>query len=68
METKPQQFITEREAAQFLAVTPRTLQHWRMTRKWPAWLKICGLVRYTPRDLEKFLEASKQTPQNGGAQ
>lgn len=44
--------LTEREAADFLAMEPGTLRVWRYTHSGPPWLKLAtGAVRYNQADL-----------------
>lgn len=50
--------INEQEAAEFLGVVPGTLSVWRSTGRYAIpFVKVGHLVRYRPRDLEKWLES-----------
>ena len=52
---EPLQLLTPKEAAAILAVTPRTLERWRMTGEGPRFLKLSrATVRYTAADLAAF--------------
>ena len=47
---------TERDAAAFLAMSPRALQMWRQRGKGPRYLKVAGYtVRYRPEDVRRFI-------------
>lgn len=52
--------LTEVETAQLLGVSPRTLQNWRRTGRGPVHVRLSGLVRYTPADVEAFIAASRR--------
>jgi excisionase family DNA binding protein len=47
------------DAAQYLAVSVSTVYGWVWQRRIP-FIKIGRAVRFDPRDLEAFIEASKQ--------
>lgn len=50
--------LTEKEAAEYLGVSPATLTVWRCTRRYPlAFLKIGRCIRYRPEALEEFMES-----------
>ena len=51
----------EREAAAFLAVSPRTLQGWRSKGGGPAFIKMGRSVRYRASDLDDFLNGGIRT-------
>jgi predicted DNA-binding transcriptional regulator AlpA len=54
----PESLETEREAADFLGVTTRALQKWRVTGTGPSFVRISGrCVRYRRRDLVAWVEA-----------
>jgi hypothetical protein len=52
--------LTEVETAQLLGVSPRTLQNWRRTGRGPVHVRLGGLVRYAPADVEAFIAASRR--------
>lgn len=48
-------FFTTQEAADFLGVSPRSLEKWRLIGCGPAYRKLAGrLVRYALADLDHF--------------
>lgn len=59
------ELLTERQVADWLQVSVRTVQHWRHTGQGPAWVKVNGgrLVRYRVSDVDEFLAADTR----GGA-
>jgi len=52
--------LTEREAAERLGLSVRTLQKWRLLGSGPQFLKLGHAVRYDPADLERYLESSRR--------
>ena len=48
--------LNEKEAAQFLAVKPTTLQQWRHRAKGPAYIKLVGKIKYRMDDLLRYLD------------
>ena len=52
--------LTEREAAERLGLSVRTLQKWRLLRSGPEFLKLGHAVHYDPEDLERYLESSRR--------
>ena len=57
-----QQLITEKEAAQFLSVSLRTIQNWRFRNRGPKYKKLGRLVRYSVADLSAYAEGKTVTP------
>lgn len=56
-ETSPSTLLDQAQAAQYLGVSPGTLQVWRSTRRYPLrYVKVGRLVRYREADLRQFLE------------
>lgn len=49
------QFLTEREAAQFLNISISTLRRWRWADKGPAYLRVGDILRYAQSALDKFI-------------
>jgi len=50
--------IDEVEAAQRLGTTPKTLQIWRSTKRYPLpYVKVGRLVRYRLADVDAFIES-----------
>lgn len=64
-----QPLLTERAAADLLAVSPRTLQAWRIRGGGPRYVKIAAAVRYRPEDLAAFIdsETRRHTADTGAA-
>lgn len=52
----------EREAAQALAVSPRTLQAWRRRGVGPPFVRLGRAVRYDAAALERWIAARQVTP------
>ncbi len=62
------ELLTEREAAQALHVSPKTLPAWRSTRRYPLkFVKIGRRVYYKREDLQKFIEARTIDPGAGAS-
>jgi len=59
--------LSEREAAERLGISPRTLQFWRHRSYGPAYLKLGRRVAYHPSDLDAF-EASCRVQPKGGVE
>ena len=62
------QLLNEKQAAQVLCLSEKTLQAWRFYGKGPAYRKIGRAIRYDLRDLEKYVEQRTVNPAEGGAQ
>jgi hypothetical protein len=58
--------MDERAAADFLNVSVKTVQGWRLKRAGPRYHKLGGRVRYLPEDLRRFLDACAVDPVNSG--
>lgn len=60
--------LTNGEAAEYLSVSPRTLEKWRVQRCGPAFFKPGGLayscVRYRKSDLDAFIGGGVHTNGN----
>jgi excisionase family DNA binding protein len=50
---------TEREAAERLAISVKTLRRWRWLRRGPAFVKIGAAVRYPGSDIDAFIAAGR---------
>lgn len=57
--------IREREAAQRLGVSVKTLQSWRLHCRGPVYAKIGKSVRYRLEDLDAFVQSKLIQPQAG---
>ena len=64
--------MTETEVAKRLNVSRASLRRWRVLKRGPTFMKIGGLVRYRPEDLEAWLDAlskggsGRNDPKNPG--
>jgi hypothetical protein len=52
--------LTQRKAAEFLGVSERTLERWRVTGAGPPYLKRNRCVRYLLADLINWAEAGRR--------
>lgn len=52
------QLLTEAQAADFLNISVRSLQSWRVRGGGPAYLKLGRSVRYRYRELQTWLDAN----------
>lgn len=58
------QLLSNRQAAEFLGLSPDTLPRWRWAGIGPDYLKVGRSIKYRVRDLEAFLEGSRVSPRN----
>jgi hypothetical protein len=58
--------LTEVEAADFLRLSVRTLQAWRIRIAGPAFVQVGRAVRYRRRDLIAWIEANTISPSRAG--
>lgn len=61
MEPTATRLLTQRQFAEMLGVTPRSLERWRETGDGPPFLRVGGLVRYAPADVSAWLETRRRT-------
>lgn len=54
--TNPRPLLRERQAAEWLGVSPRTLELWRRQGNGPRFVKLGGAVRYRPEALDAYLD------------
>ena len=54
--------LSTREAAQILAVRPRTLEHWRSIGAGPRYSRIGRAVRYSRVAIDKFILDNQSGP------
>lgn len=54
--TRVSGLLTEKEAAEFLRISPRTLQKYRQRRQGPAFVRLLRSVRYRQEDLEVWTQ------------
>jgi excisionase family DNA binding protein len=55
---KRARLLTPDELAEFLNVSPRTIETWRYQRKGPRAVRVGGLLRFRESDVEAWLEAN----------
>ncbi|MBK8158739.1 MAG: helix-turn-helix domain-containing protein [Rhodospirillaceae bacterium] len=55
--TSSSKLFSEREAAQYLSLSPRTLQQWRWTGDGPRFVKLGRRVAYSIHELDNFVTA-----------
>jgi len=53
------ELLKTHEAAEYLRLSPRTLEHWRETGSGPQFVKMGRIVRYAREALEAYLANSK---------
>ena len=53
-------FLSEKETAALLKLTPETLRVWRSQGKGPPWFKFEGSIRYDRTDLENYIKSKRQ--------
>ncbi len=51
-------YLNEAKLAQRWGMSPKTLQHWRVMRVGPPYLKIRGAVRYRLCDIEQYEQSA----------
>ena len=56
-------YLTDVEAGKLLSASPQTLRNWRCVGRGPAYSKQGRMVRYSLRDLMKFMEAGRINPE-----
>jgi hypothetical protein len=59
----PAPLLTEKQAADFLVLPPRTLTNWRYRRTGPKFVRTGRHIRYRMRDLEAWLTKREQDPE-----
>jgi hypothetical protein len=63
----PDTLLTEAEAADFLKLSVRTLQAWRVRVAGPAFVHVGRAIRYRRRDLIAWIEANTISPSRLGS-
>jgi hypothetical protein len=58
--------LTEAEAADFLRLSVRTLQAWRIRIAGPAFVQVGRAVRYRRRDLIAWIDVNTVSPSRAG--
>lgn len=54
--------ISEKEAANFLNISVKTIQAWRYKGYGPTYIKFAKKIAYTVSDLQSFVESQKIHP------
>jgi len=62
----PDALLTEIEAGDFLRVSIRTLQAWRLRVAGPSFVHVGRAIRYRRRDLIAWIEANTVSPSRAG--
>ena len=57
-----EKIITEKEAAEILSVSTKTLQSWRYKGCGPTYIKFPRKIAYSVADLHAFVQKQKITP------
>ncbi len=60
MDSELSHLVNQKQAAQFLGLSPRTLESWRLTGGGPVYIKVGRRVRYRGCDLEAWLNARRR--------
>lgn len=53
--------INEREAAEMIGASVRTMQQWRLRGTGPPFRKLSRMVRYSVRDIEIWVDSQRRT-------
>ena len=48
-------YLNDREAAEFLRLSPQTLRNWRTQSRGPVYIKAGRAIRYAIDDLKEFM-------------
>jgi excisionase family DNA binding protein len=56
--TNPDAFLTEEQTAEFLNISVRTLQAWRIKLAGPRFVRVGRAIRYRRSDLTAWIEAN----------
>lgn len=62
LQSQREELLTEREAAQFLRMSIKTLQARRLRCKPPRYIKLGRAIRYRVGDLEEWINESSVSP------
>jgi len=63
---EPRPYMTGRQAAGFLALSPLTLDRWRVTGAGPPFMKFGSRVLYAVADLEEWADQRRHQPTRKG--
>ncbi len=56
---KTENFMNDREAAEFLRLSPQTLRNWRTQSKGPVYIKAGRAIRYAMEDLRAYMNQNR---------
>ena len=59
--TDPDTLLTEAQAADFLSISMRTLQAWRVRGGGPVFIRAGRAIRYRRRDLIEWIDSNSAT-------
>lgn len=59
-ENQPSRLLTEKEAAEILNVSIKTMQFWRLVGNGPPFTKLGRLVRYELKELQNFIQQNRR--------
>ena len=62
----PARILSTKLAANYIGVSPSTLEHWRVEKTGPAFIRIGKKVGYLLHDLDAYLLACKVAFADGG--
>ena len=68
MATPPTKILSEKQAAERLNRSHRTMQRWRLVGTGPEYVKLGRSIGYTESDLEKFIAAAKRVSTSESAE
>ena len=60
------EYLTPAEAAIFINLPVKTLEHWRLRGEGPAFTRVGRHVRYAVEDLRAFMRGERVEPSGGG--
>lgn len=62
-----QNLIRDKEVADMLGLSLTTLQHWRLEKKGPPYIRLGVNIRYSKKDVEAYIRARLVDPEGGAA-
>lgn len=54
------QLIDEKKLSEILNISVPTLRRWRLLKRGPSFRRLCGSVRYSLADVQRYLESCSQ--------
>lgn len=58
-------WMTGADVAEYLRISPRTVQGWRLKRQGPPWYQVEGEPRYHRAEVIRWLGERRRDPQQG---